>query len=457
MIRISHALLIGLFVSFLVAIVAFLGGWSVAQAMGPGSLNTFVVATSDNRPEQAEAPVDAPVSFAVFWEVWGLVQREFYHTEPLDQQEMVYGAIRGMLASLGDEYTVFKEPETAERSRESLRGRFEGIGVYMRVEESQVIVTRPIKDSPAMKAGLQADDRIIAIDSTPVDELIAGLEEGDAINEVSKQIRGPKGTAVTLTVLRAPDQEPFDVEIIRDEVPLISVHWQMLDNNVAYLQITEFKATTIEELQEALREMLPQEPIGLVLDLRNNPGGFLTTSQEVLGHFYDGVALLEEDSAGVSTELYTIDAPSDVRVFELPMVVLINGNSASASEIVAGALRDERPNTLLLGETSFGKGSVQNIHRLSDGSSARITISHWFTPTGGEIHQVGVTPEHIVPFSQEPQYAVPCTELAQPPEGLDTCSDAQLFWGARLLTSDETPPTPEPTPTGLFELGSGVS
>lgn len=449
MVRTTHAFFAGLVAMFLVAIIAFMGGWTAAQAVSHIPLSTFVTTTLSQPTGDGSTPAAVGDNFAVFWEVWGLVKREFYHTEPLDTQQMTYGAIRGMLAVLGDDYTIFQEPEVAERSRESMQGRFEGIGIYMRVEEGEVLVNRPIKDAPASKAGLQSDDVIVAVDGAAVASIIAGKTDPEAMDEIARRIRGPKGSTVVLSIRRRPETMPFDVAIVRDDVPLISVHAEMLANSVAYIQITEFKATTTEELDAALRELLPQQPASLVLDLRNNPGGFLTTAQEVLGRFYEGVALYEQMSDGSMQELHTISAPQEVQVFDLPLLVLVNGNSASASEIVAGALRDERPNTTLLGEKSFGKGSVQNIHRLADGSSARITIAHWLTPDRQEIHKVGITPEYVVPASQDAQYAVPCVAESVPPEGQDMCSDAQLSWGLQVLTTGATPPPPpEPTPTG---------
>jgi carboxyl-terminal processing protease len=207
----------------------------------------------------------------------------------------------------------------------------------------------------------------------------------------------------------------------------------MLDDGVAYIQITEFKATTTQLLDDALRELLPQHPRSIVLDLRNNPGGFLTTAQEVLGRFYDGVALYEKQNDGVVRELKTIAGPADVRLYDQPIVVLINGGSASAAEIVAGALRDRRAHTSLLGEKSFGKGSVQNIHQLRDGSSARITIAHWVTPDRAEIHTIGITPQYMVAAADDAQFTVPCVAERSPPAGGQACADAQLFWGLRLL------------------------
>ncbi len=446
MIRTSLALFIGSIVTFLIAIISFLGGWALSQATGHTSMGTFVTTTLTGNGDSA-ASAQASDSFKIFWEVWDLVDREFYHTEPLDQQQMVYGAIRGMLGSLNDDYTMFQEPEVAERAQESLQGRFEGIGVYIHVTEGEIIINRPIKGSPAMKAGLQNNDVIVGVDGQQIAPIIEGLAEDEAVNAVAELIRGPRGSEVTVTIRRPATGETFDVDIVRDEVPLISVYWQMMEDDIAYIQITEFKATTTAELDEALRDLLPQQPSGLVLDLRDNPGGFLKTAQEVLGRFYEGIALYEELGDGSTREMTTIQAPEDVRAYDIPLVVVFNEYSASASEIVAGALRDERPATTLLGQTSFGKGSVQNIHRLSDGSSVRITIAHWFTPDSHQIDGVGVPPDFVIAPSQNPEFAVPCTELRQTIEGLSECRDAQLAWALRLLQEEaEIVPAPPRTP-----------
>ncbi len=440
-VRTSYAVLTGLVVSFFIAILAFLGGWTASAHFGNPSSDAFATTALNNRPGNEATPADLRDEFMVFWDVWNLVQEEFYRKEPLDQRKMVYGAIKGMLQSLEDDYTSFQEPEQAEKTRESMEGKFEGIGVYMGFEDRQITVERPIKGSPAMEAGLVADDVILKVDGAELATLLEGLNEGEAMDKAATLIRGPKGSTVNLTILRPAEERTFDVDIVRDEVPLISVYAQMLNDEVAYIQLTEFKATTTAEMDEALRTLLAQNPSSLVLDLRNNPGGFLTTAQEVLGRFYEGVALYEEDSQGNIIELTTIKAPSDTRVFDMPMIVLVNGNSASASEIVAGALAERRPNTTLLGEKSFGKGSVQNVHKLHDGSSARITIAHWLTPDKNEIHERGIVPDFVVPASDDPQYQVPCiTDRDPPPDEQEQCNDAQLSWSLRLLTSSVISP-----------------
>jgi carboxyl-terminal processing protease len=441
MIRTSRAITLGALAALAVGLAAFLAGWLTARTVGTTPLDT-VVASIGSQGVRAETPGDVREQFAVFWQVWDLVEAEFYRQQPVDRQQLVYGAIRGMLAALDDEYTTFQEPDLAAQSRESMQGKFEGIGAYLAIREGAVVIDRPFKGSPAARAGLLAGDVVVAVDGQQLAPLIAGLDDAAATARAATRIRGPKGSVVTLTVRRPPAAATFDVVITRDEVPIISVNAQMLDGGVAYIQITEFKATTTQLLDEAIRELAPQRPTSIVLDLRNNPGGYLTVAQEVLGRFYDGVALYERENGGLVKELRTVAGPADARLYDAPMVVLINGGSASAAEIVAGALRDQRPNTSLLGEKSFGKGSVQNIHQLRDGSSARITIAHWLTPNRDEIHRIGITPQYEVAASEDASYAVPCVAERRPAEGQAACGDAQLASGLRLLAGVAPPAGP---------------
>ncbi|WP_298400439.1 S41 family peptidase [uncultured Chloroflexus sp.] len=423
--------------------VAFLGGWITGRIVGVSPIDVFITGVS-NADARLLTPGDRRQQFAVFWDVWDLVEGNFYQPEAINRQRMVYGAIRGMLATLDDPYTYFQEPEEARQNRDSMEGRFEGIGAYLRVENGQIIIDRPIRNSPAEQAGLQPGDIIVAVDDQPLAELIAGLDDKDASARAVSLIRGPAGTVVRLTIRRPADDRVFTVTITRAAIPLITVHHALLPDEIAYIQITEFKASTTELLDQAIAELRPQQPRAIVLDLRNNSGGFLTTAQEVLGRFYDGVALYEEERGGVNKELRTIVAPADRRLYGIPMVVLVNGGSASAAEVVAGALRDARPNTVLLGEKTFGKGSVQNIYTLRDGSSVRITIARWITPEGEAINGVGITPEHIVLASNEAEYAAPC--VPDRPED-SSCADAQLYWALKLLREGVAPPAVTETVT----------
>jgi len=437
-------MIIGKIIQWLAVIaIAFLGGWITGRIVGVSPIDVFISGVS-NADARLLTPGERRQQAAIFWDVWDLVEGNFYRPEIIDRKRMIYGAIRGMLATLDDPYTFFQEPEEAQQNRESMEGRYEGIGAYLRVEKGMIIIDRPIPNSPALKAGLQPGDIILAVDDQPLAELIAGLNDRDASARAISLIRGPAGTVVRLTIRRPAEDRVFTVAITRAAIPIITVNSALLDDGIAYIQITEFKATTTELLDNAIAELRPQRPRAIVLDLRNNSGGFLTTAQEVLGRFYDGVALYEQERGGIQKELRTITAAPDRRLFDMPMVVLVNGSSASAAEVVAGALRDQRPDTVLLGERTFGKGSVQNIYTLRDGSSVRITIARWLTPSGEAINGVGITPQHVVPASNDPAYAAPCVpdRIAE-----QSCADAQLYWALRLLREGIAPPPPPPPET----------
>lgn len=423
-------------------IVGFGAGWVSAIVFG-GSLPLESNLTAYLGPGLAAnraTPRELRDQFAVFWEVWNLVESEFYHRAPLDRQRMIQGAIRGMLESLGDQYTVYQEPDLAAQTQDHMQGKLGGIGTYLRIADGKAFIYKPIKSAPAAQAGLQQDDEIVAIDETQVAPLIAGLDANQATVKVAAKLRGQAGTSVKLSIRRAGGT-PFDVLLTRADIVIPSVNSQLLSGDLAYIQISEFKATTTTEFDAALRDLLPHRPKGIILDLRNNPGGFLLNAQEVLGRLSDGVALYEDKNDTSLAELRTIAGSNDTRDFTTPLVVLVNGGSASASEIVAGALRDTRKATYLMGETTFGKGSVQNIHSLSDGGSARITIAHWLTPNKSEIHKLGIIPQFVVPYAEDPASAVPCVADRQPAQGQTSCADSQLAGAIRLLAEGQAPPT----------------
>jgi carboxyl-terminal processing protease len=406
----------------------------IAAYLGPG------LGANQATPQQLRS------QFAVFWEVWNLVDGEFYHHDQLDRQRMIRGAIKGMLDSLGDQYTVYQEPDLAAQTQDHMQGKLGGIGTYLRIADGKAYIYKPIKNSPAVQAGLLQDDEIVSVDGTAIEPLIAGLDVNEAAVKVAARLRGEAGTPVKLEIRRGSSPALFALTITRADIVVPSVDSQMLDDRLAYIRISEFKANTTDEFDAAMRELLPKQPRGIVLDLRNNPGGFLQNAQDVLGRFYDGVALYEDKNDGTLVELKTNGGAPDTRDLKTPLVVLVNGGSASASEIVAGALRDERPNTVLLGEKTFGKGSVQNIHQLSDGGSARVTFAHWLTPHKDEIHKVGIMPRYLVPYGEESADTVPCVADRQPPAGQATCADSQLAWAIRLLAAGQAPPAVTPTP-----------
>lgn len=421
-------------------LVGFAAGWLSAGMIGGGISPTSGISGlfGPGLAANQATPSQLREQFGVFWQVWNIVENEFYHVEPLDRSRMIRGAISGMLASLEDPYTLYQEPELASQTNDHMQGTLEGIGAYINVNEGRAYISKVFKNSPALAAGLQANDEIIAVDDVLISELIADLDINQAAVKVASKIRGPQGSSVKLRIGRG-EQEPFEVSITRAQVIVGSVEGQILEDKLAYIKITEFKATTTREFDEVLRELLPKKPQGIVLDLRNNPGGYLLNAQEVLGRFYDGTALFETNGQGELKELGTKGGDRDVRVFDLPMVVLVNGGSASASEIVAGALRDARQATYLIGEKTFGKGSVQNIHQLQDGGSARITIAQWLTPAKTTINKQGIVPQYVVPYNEEIANAVPCVGDRQPAEGQTACGDSQLAAAMRLLLEGKAP------------------
>jgi carboxyl-terminal processing protease len=444
MVKTSRALWWGALASLLVGLIGFAGGITVAMYWGTTLplANIFGPAT----PVQRATPSDLRDRFKIYWETWNLVEKSFFRTQPLEPDEMVYASIEGMLKSLGDDYTYFQRPEEAEQSRESMSGEFEGIGAYIEWKDGQLVIVSPIEGSPAEKSGIQAGDVVLKVDGAELAPQLASLDVDAATQKARSLIRGPRGSQVKLTISRPSTDEILEMEITRATLPQISVQQKLLDNGIAYIQLTQFTGTTISQLDAALKSLLPQKPSGIILDLRNNPGGLLPTAREVIGRFVgEGTALYEEFGNGRFDDLSVIRSGNDPRAFDTPMVVLVNGGAASASEIVAGALRDHR-RAILLGEKTFGKGSVQSVNRLSDGSSARITIAQWLTPNKDQIHKVGITPEQVVPFDAGEQYKVtlPQKRPIDPP----SVNDSQLWWAVKMLTTSETPPpVPAATPT----------
>ncbi len=424
--------------AFVLLLAGFAGGWVSATIFADSiSLTRLIPAIGPGLVANQETPPSLRQQFRVFWEVWNLVETEFYQRDKINHTRMIRGAITGMLASLDDPYTVYQEPELASQTNEHMQGRMGGIGTYLRITDGRAFLYKPIKGAPADAAGLKQDDEIVAIDGEPVAPMIAGLNVNEAAVKVASKIRGQEGTQVRLTIRRG--DEVFDITLTRADIVVPSVEAQLVDGGIAYIRIIEFKANTVPEFDQALRELLPQAPNGIVLDLRNNPGGFLDQARAVLGRLYTGVALYEENSKGEITEIRTVGG--DIRAFDAPIVVLVNGGSASASEIVAGALRDSRPNVTLIGEKTFGKGSVQNIYNLSDGSSTRITFAHWLTPARTAIDKVGITPQYVIPYAEDPATQTLCVGDRQPPPGATTCADNQIFYAIRLLRTGEAPPS----------------
>lgn len=331
--------------------------------------------------------------FALFWEAWQLLEGNFIGDLPTTK-EMTYSAIRGVVSSLNDPYTVFIEPIVRVQEREQLQGSFGGIGAYLsRPEDSGDVFLDPIPGNPAEKAGILSGDQLLAVDGVAITAEIA-------IAEIVEMVKGEKGTTVVLTVLHPDESEPVDIEIVRDDILIPSVTYRLLpeDNSIGYIQLTRFSGESSNEIEEAVQALLEQGAEKLILDLRNNGGGLLEAAVHVADHFLEAGPVLYQQIKGEDERVY--ETTDETLAPDTPLVVLVNGGTASASEILAGALRD-RERATVIGQRTFGKGSVQLVFDLSDGSSVHVTSSRWFTPARHQIDQQGLEPDIQVEITQE--------------------------------------------------------
>ncbi|MFZ5437604.1 MAG: S41 family peptidase [Patescibacteria group bacterium] len=336
-------------------------------------------------------PQDDSVNFNTFWEVWGYLEKEYLEPEKLDAEKMVHGAIAGMTASLGDPYTAYLPPEDNQRNGEDLAGSFYGVGIELGYIDNTLAVVAPLDDSPAQKAGVEAGDLIIHVEDQQT-----GLDEdttGWSLNKAVNSIRGGKGEPVILTLYRPTDKErgTFEIEIIRDEIVVKSVELEFVEHagkKVAHLKLTRFGERTEAEWDDAVEKILANKSTlsGIVLDVRNNPGGFFDTSITVASEFFKS-GIVVSQKGKVQTRDFS--ARGKARLVGIPTVVLVNKGSASASEIVAGALKDN-VGAKLVGERTFGKGTVQDRRELSNGGGVHITIGRWLMPEGEWIHEEGI-------------------------------------------------------------------
>lgn len=339
---------------------------------------------------QPATPSNLKTLFDPFWESWNLVHDQ-YVDQPVDDLKLMRGAISGMLGALGDEHTSYMDPDLYRSANMPMEGEYEGIGATMDTSVKPITVVSPFPDSPAEKAGIKPGDQVIKVDGEDVSEMDGSL--------VVRKVLGPSGTKVTLTIVRKGETEPFDLTITRAKIVLHSVTSKMLDNNIAYVQLTSFGDKSTEELKSTLSDLMAKNPKGLILDLRNNGGGYLQTAVEVISQFVPkGTVLIERYGDG-SEKKYEAEAGG--LATKIPLVVLVNKGSASASEITAGAIQDYKRGTLV-GETTFGKGSVQIWTPLQDDQGAvRITIARWLTPNGRQIHKVGLEPDVKVELTED--------------------------------------------------------
>lgn len=334
---------------------------------------------------------DREIDFSLFWRVWDLLKEKYIDHDTLDAKTLFYGAIDGMLAATGDPYTTFFSPKENREFKEDLSGSFDGIGAEMGIKNDILTVIAPLDDSPAARAGIQAGDRVLKINGESTGNL--------GIEEAVEKIRGPKGTKVILSIFRNGEEEIREITVERDTIIVKSVKFEMR-NGVALIRLSRFGDDTSSEFSGAVRQAVEQKARGIVLDLRNNPGGFLGTAIDLAGHFLPSgsVAVIEEHADKTRKELKT---SGNGKLQTLPIVVLINEGSASASEILAGALKDNRGEVILVGKKSFGKGSVQELIPVSSDTSVKITVAHWLTPKGSAINNVGIAPDIEVALERD--------------------------------------------------------
>ena len=366
-------------------VFVFALGWNVGAGQIRQTTGTFPIEKQSSQVSSSDK-----VDMQLFWDVWSLLASKYVDPTVLDYKNMIYGSIKGMVYSLGDPYTSFLTPKENKDFQESMNGTLEGIGAELTLRDGMITVVSPLKGSPAKNAGLEPEDVILKVNGEDITDF--------SLEQVVMKIRGPKGTKVKLTIGRKGQGEPFDVEILRDTININSVDWKMIDG-IADIELNQFGGKTKDEFTKAISDIQLKSPKGIILDLRYNGGGYLDGAVDITSEFVEKGKVVSVKKRNPEED-EVIYVTGKARMATVPMVVLINKGSASASEIVAGAIRDNGRGTII-GETSFGKGTVQEVENLIDGSSLRITIAKWYTPNNVNISKVGITPDIEVKRSIE--------------------------------------------------------
>ena len=329
----------------------------------------------------------------VFTDVFTHLQKDY--VEETENRTLIHGAINGMLSTL-DPHSSFMPPDVYREMQMETKGKFEGLGIVIEKKKGLLTVVSPIEDTPAFKAGIQPGDHIIKIDGEPTKNI--------SLHEAAMKMRGPKGTNVTITVTREGFAKPKDITIVRDIIPLRSVRYEVLEKEIGYVRISQFNEETASDFEKALQKLivLSKAPLkGLIVDLRNNPGGLLDQAVKVADKFIASGVIVSIEGRNKEQKM-KFTAHRDRTLENYPLVVLVNGGSASGSEILAGALQDHG-RALILGTQTFGKGSVQTIFPLKDGAGLKLTTAKYYTPSGRSIQAMGITPSIIVPYSETPE------------------------------------------------------
>ncbi len=376
-------------------VLVFAGGYETASVRLGASDNPLIQKFVSNPTGSAPAGAD----FSEFWNVWGRLQQSYFDPKAIDYQKMTYGSIKGLAQSLGDPYTQYLTPDENKQANENLSGSFYGVGIELGYKDSVLAVVSPIAGSPAEKAGIKAGDLILHIKDAKknLDVDTTNMTLPTAVTD----IRGDKGTVVTLTVLHTGATKTTPLDITRDTITVPSVELSYVKQGgktIAHLSLHQFGGNTESEWAQKIAEIQANHVDGLVLDLRDNPGGYLDEAVYIVSEFVDSGVVVQQQGR-TNTDTYTVNRHGSL--LSIPMTVLINGGSASAAEITAGALQDHKRATIV-GEQSFGKGTVQEIQDLPDGSSLHVTIAHWLLPSGRWIGKEGITPDMKVASGDDP-------------------------------------------------------
>jgi len=377
----------------LVVLVSFFIGFSFGSNSSSGVGNVYGV-------ENKQLGMPNNVSdFSPFWKVWNVINEKFvpvYTDEVASNDERTYGAIQGLAASLGDPYTTFFPPVESEMFESTIRGNFGGVGMEVGMRDGILTVIAPLKNTPAEKAGVLAGDKVIAIDDVP--------SQGLSIDEAVQKIRGEIGTSVALTILRE-DMDPFEISVVRDTINIPTLDTELRGDGIFVISLYNFSAPSSDLFRGALREFVEYGSDKLILDLRGNPGGFLESAIDISSWFLKmGQVVVTEDFGGNKANVDHRSKGYNIFNDNLKFVILIDGGSASASEIVAGALREHEKATLI-GKTTFGKGSVQELVEITPDTSFKVTVARWLTPDGNSISKGGVSPDMEVDYTKEDREA----------------------------------------------------
>jgi carboxyl-terminal processing protease len=387
--KISNILLI-----IILIIVAFLAGQSSQKEQTlvnyTAQDGSYEVSIDNKYSASPEGKTIKNIDFNLYWQVWDTVKTSYVDGENISEEDMFYGSLEGMIKAVDDPYTSFLDPNLTKRFGDDLSGSFEGIGAEIGIRDDTLTIIAPIDGMPAQKAGLKSGDKVLSIDGKST----AGI----SIDRAVDTIRGEKDTDVTLTIYREGLEETKDITITRGIITIESIKTEILADNIMLISISNFNEDTNDLFSQAIEEANAKEASGIILDLRNNPGGFLDSAIEIASEWVEtGPVVLEKFD---ENDITKYQARGLARLKDYKTVVLLNQGSASASEIVAGALQDYNMATIV-GEQSYGKGSVQTLKPFSDGSSLKVTVAKWLTPQGESISEKGITPDIQVEYTIE--------------------------------------------------------